>query len=309
MDAERMSGSSSTGRDETDAKLREVDTTTPSDLPSTTRGESSQVQRENADSVKPESAEEELRTKLRRKIFEAGLGSVRVPEMHSMSGCSDCEETESDDDDDICSDSDEESGDSLGYNPMASGVMPPVLPDIQLRVPMEDENEVQRVKNALSIKGVLEVSCDLERQIVTVTGIVAPSRLLKKVRRVNSQAQIISTVSPFAVFINPHFRSSAAVADEEPDLRQQSSHAIDIPSRHPVPNFVVHQQCPRPAFQRYTFHNDPHSPYLRTFSPTDLSPRDDPFDDAVTGDAYDHHSRNGSAFFDDLFQDTGIMSS
>lgn len=43
-----------------------------------------------------------------------------------MSGCSDCEETESDNDDDLCSNSSEDSVKS-SYNPLASGVMPPVL--------------------------------------------------------------------------------------------------------------------------------------------------------------------------------------
>jgi hypothetical protein len=290
-----------------------MDATTLSDLPPNAKGESS-VQHENPDLIKIEAAEEDLAAKLRRKIYEGGLGNVRVPDLHTMSGCSDCDETQSDDDDDICSDSDEDNEES-GYNPMTSGVMPPVLPDIQLRVSMEDENDVQIVKNALLIKGVLEVSCDLARQIVTVTGIVPSSRLLKKVRRVNRQAQIISTVSPFAVFINPHFRSSAFAMQEDADESNfgRTSTAIDIPTLHPVPNFVVHQERPRPAFQRYTFHNDPHSPYLRTFSPSGLSPKDDsPFDVAVTGDAYDHHRRNGSAFYDDdlfQFQDTGVVSS
>jgi len=227
-----------------------------------------------------------------------------VPALRGMSGCSDCEETESDDDDDLCSTSSEDSDES-SYNPLASGIMPPVLPDIQLRVPMENEDDVQRVKNALLIKGVLEVTCDEERQTVTVTGMVPPSRLLKKVRKVKREAQIISAVSSFGVFINPHFRSSAFAMQEESDSPHSS--AIDIPVPHPVPNFVVHQQRPMPAFQRYTFHNDPHSPYLRTFSPSDLSPIESP--SATTGDAYDHHRMNGFPFLDDdLFQDNGVMS-
>ncbi|KAG0616429.1 hypothetical protein M758_5G114800 [Ceratodon purpureus] len=320
MEAARSSRSSSTERDEIDYDtkvLRDVDpvdTTTSADLQSSAKGESSvQHQANSCPEENPESkseaagsADDDMATKLRRKIYEAGLGDVRVPDLHSMSGCSDCEETESDDDDDddLCSDSSDDNEES-SYNPLASGVMPPVLPDIQLRVPMEDENEVQRVKNALLIKGVLEVSCDEERQIVTVTGVVPPSRLLKKVRKVNRQARIVSTVSPFAVFINPHFRASAFTLQEESDAPRST--AVDIPSPHPVPNFVVHQQRPRPAFQRYTFHNDPHSPYLRTFSPSDLSPKDSP--SHTTGDAYDHHRWNDSSFLDDdLFMDNGVMS-
>jgi len=63
---------------------------------------------------------------LRKKIYECGLGDMRVPEMR-MSGCSDCEQTESDnEDDDLCSTSSDDSDDS--YNPLVSGCMPPVLP-------------------------------------------------------------------------------------------------------------------------------------------------------------------------------------
>lgn len=150
----------------------------------------------------------------------------------------------------------------------------------------------------------LDVVCDKERQIVTVTGVVLPSRLLKKVRKVKRQARIVSTVSPFAAFINPNFRTSAFDLQAS-DAPHRS--VIDIPSPHPVPNFVVYQQRPRPAFQRYTFHNDPHSPYLRTFSPSNLSPASSP--SQATGDALDHHRRNDSSFLDDdLFQDNWITS-
>lgn len=145
--------------------------------------------------------------------------------------------------------------------------------------------------------GVLDVVCDEARQIVTVTGIVPPSRLLKKVRKVKRQARIISTVSSFAVFVNPNFGPSAFAMHEDDTPH---SNAIDIPSVHPVPNFTVHQQRPRPTFQRYNFHNDPHSPYLRTFSLSDLSPSSSPNSpEYVTGDAFDHHRRFDSSFFHD----------
>jgi hypothetical protein len=235
---------------------------------------------------------------LRKKIFECGLGEMRVPEMR-MSGCSECEQTDSDDDedDDICSTSSDDSDDP--YNPLASGVMPPVLPDVQLRVPMENEDDVQRVKDALLIKGVLDVVCDLSRQIVTVTGMVPPSRLLKKLRKVNRQARIVSTVSPFAIFINPHFSSSSFALHEDDDATPHSN-AIDIPLANPIPS--SHHHRPRPTFQRYHFHNDPHSPYLRTFSFSDLSPPSNSPNfspDYVTGDAFDHHRRFDSSFFHD----------
>lgn len=301
MEAARSSRSSSTEMDE--PKMRDVesvvDITASSEMQSSANGENSSTCPEEKHSELQK--EDSMGTALKRKIYEGGLGDVRVPEMAlHMSGCGASEETESDDDDDLCSSSDEESS----YNPLTSGVTPPVLPDIQIRVPMENENDVRRVKEALLLKGVLDVVCDQERQIVTVTGVVPPSRLLKKVRKVNRQARIVSTVSPFAAFMNPHFRSSALTFQEESD-----SPAIDIPAPHPVPNFVVYQQQPRPAFQRYNFHNDPHSPYLRTFSPTDLSPINS--SPLATGDAFDHHRRiNGCSFLDDesFLLENGVMS-
>ena len=143
MEAARSSRSSSTEQDEIDYDtkvLRDVDpvdTTTSADLQSSAKGESSvQHQAASCPEENPESkseaagsADDDMATKLRRKIYEAGLGDVRVPDLHSMSGCSDCEETESDDDDDddLCSDSSDDNEES-SYNPLASGVMPPVLP-------------------------------------------------------------------------------------------------------------------------------------------------------------------------------------
>lgn len=240
---------------------------------------------------------------LRRKINVGDM--MRVPELQ-MSGCSDGEdETESDDD--LCSSSDDDDVES--YDPFASGVVPPVLPDIQLRVPMEDANDVQRVRDALLMKGVLDVVCDEERQIVTVTGIVPPLRLLKKVRKVKSQARLISTTSPFACFVNPITRPSPhfAIAHEalrDDDNDDASAAPIDIPStRSGVPNFVILQQRARPTFQRFNFHNDPHSPYLRTFSPSDLSPIPSPHQ--CSGDRRSH---GDSAFFDDdLSQGHGFI--
>jgi len=147
------------------------------------------------------------------------------------------------------------------------------------------------------LAGVLDVVCDEARQIVTVTGMVPPSRGLDKMWQVKRQARILSTVSPFAVFLNPHFGASAFALHEDDDTPHSS--AIDIPSATPVPN--SHQR-PRPTFQRYHFHNDPHSPYLRTFSLSDLSPPSSSpsFSPSyVTGDAFDHHRRFDSTFIHD----------
>ncbi|XP_024365794.1 uncharacterized protein [Physcomitrium patens] len=311
MDAARSSRSSSIERDETeyDSKLRNVESVENTTAPETSaiKGESSSQPASSSQGLPEKSdaagiVDDDMRVILRAKIQESGVGKLRVPEFRP-SGCCDCEETESDDDD-LCSTSSDDSEES--YNPFGSGVIPPVLPDIQLRVPMEDEVDVQRVKNALMIKGVLDVVCDEERQIVTVTGIVPASRILKKVRKVNRQARVISTASPFAGFINPNFRSSTFAALDEEDSHGNNG-GIDIPIPRSTPNFVVHQHRLRPTFQRYTFHNSPHSPYLRTFSPSDLSPANSP-PDCVTGDAYDHHRQFDSSFFDDeLFLDTEFV--
>jgi hypothetical protein len=299
MEATHSSRSSS---DETeyDPKIELVENSTASDQNTSTsspaNGENSAHQ---ANAVaKAEFAkydrDDDVALVLRRKI---NVGDMRVPELQ-ISGCSDGEdETESDDD--LCSSSDDDDGES--YDPFASGVVPPVLPDIQLRVPMEDANDVQRVKDALLIKGVLDVVCDEERQIVTVTGIVPPLRLLKKVRKVKSQARIISTSSPFACFVNPNTRPSTHFAVHE-EL-QDSAAPIDIPSsRSGVPNFVVLQQRPRPTFQRFNFHNDPHSPYLRTFSPSDLSPVNSPM---CSGDR--SRCDSDTFFDDDMYQGNGFI--
>lgn len=135
------------------------------------------------------------------------------------------------------------------------------------------------------------MACDVQTQTVTITGTVPPLRLLKKARQLKPQARIISTRSPFSVFLNPNYFRSSTVFPHIHDEDSTSTPPINIPSPHPgmVPNFVVHRQRPRPTFQRYNFHNDPHSPYLRTFSPTNLSPENSP--SQTPGDAFDHHRR------------------
>lgn len=297
----------SSARSNDGGKVREVEIVEKAEQ----QGESSSSRDDVAEtSAAAAVAAVDMETIVRKKIVECGLGDMKIPNEMRMSGCSECEDSnESDDDDDLCSTSSDDSEDS--YNPFASGVLPPVLPDIQLRVPMENEDDVRKVKDALLIKGVLDVVCDEARQIVTVTGIVPPSRLLKKARKVKRQARILSTVSPFAVFINPHFGHSAFTFHEEEDddesshssSTSSSSHAIDIPSASPV-LIPMQSQRPRPTFQRYNFRNDPHSPYLRTFSLSDLSSPSSCSPSCtsstyVTGDAFDHHRRFDSSFFHD----------
>jgi len=278
------SSRSSSDETEYDFKLDNCTTSSAQKTAARSENEPSRLDQENAQCKIEVAVDDNV---IARKLSECGLGDVRVPELRLPR----CSETESDDsDDDLCSASDDDSDEP--YNPLASGVMPPVLPDIQLRVPMKDASDARRVKDALLIKGVLDVVCDEERQVVTVTGVVPPYRLLKKVRQVKPQARIISTGSPYAMFVNPSLRPSAHIDERE------SAAPIDIPTPHPVPHFVVRQQRPRPTFQQYTFHNDPHSPYLRTFSPSNLSPED----------ASHHHNRLYSSFYDDdLYQGNGFI--
>lgn len=133
MEAARSNRSSSTDREEPecDSKVRDVepvdDTSSEQD---TGRGESSAYQAACPQEIPGKSeatgpVDNDMEMILRRKIYECGLGDMRVPETH-MSGCSECEDTDSDEDDDLCSTSSDDSDDS--YNPLASGVMPPVLP-------------------------------------------------------------------------------------------------------------------------------------------------------------------------------------
>ena len=140
MEAARSNRSSSTDREEPeydpkvcDAEM--VDNTTLSEQ-DTSQGESSAYRGSCSQDITRKSevtgrVDNDMEMILRRKIYKCGLGDIRVPETHT-SGCSECEETDSDEDDDLCSTSSDDSEDS--YNPLASGILPPVLPVLCLFV-------------------------------------------------------------------------------------------------------------------------------------------------------------------------------
>ncbi|CAK9210627.1 unnamed protein product [Sphagnum troendelagicum] len=256
------------------------------------------------------------------QILMKKLSGLRVPEVrklreiavpfaaadHDMSGCSECEESDQEsDDDDLCSttssdpDNDQVEG-NLSQDPF---IQPPMLPDVHFHVPLETEDDIARVRRALMIKGVLEVSCDLERQTVTVSGNVSPRRLLKKVKQVKRNSRILSNNSSSSSALG--FLTSAAHAHgsntrsgvNHHDASHHASYAMNPPPHnlHPLNNngysfeypsnsqeSVLVAPRPRPTYQSYTFRNRPSSPYLRTYSPSDMSPPSSP-----DGPAAYHH--------------------
>jgi hypothetical protein len=210
-----------------------------------------------------------------------------------VSPCSECEE--SDDEDDLCSTTSEESGDESNIPP-ASHAQPPLLPDVQLRVPMENEEDVRKVRAALQVKGVLEVACNLQRQTVTVTGNVPAARLLKKVRKVKRQSRILSYRSPLGM--PPHAPPTPA---PHHDAHSMPSSTFYNPPSHQFP----YDRRPQPTYQTYTFHNNPHSPYLRTYSPPDWSPPASP-PHYYTGDSFNpsYHGYQGGSHQTSYYADS-----
>jgi hypothetical protein len=96
--------------------------------------------------------------------------------------------------------------------------------------------------------GVLEVACDLENQIVKVTGNADPDRLLKKVKKVKRKSKLISYTNP-GEMPEPSFRSD-----------------IPPPPPPPPPPYAFHQPVYEerfrpPSHEPHVFARESHGPY------------------------------------------------
>lgn len=170
---------------------------------------------------------------------------LKTPGFLRMFGCDDCEDSENDDPHKAHSASSEEESSS----PRSSSAHQPphLIPVVHLRVPMKNEDDVRKVVAALQLRGVLEVACDLENQIVKVTGNADPDRLLKKVKKVKRKSKLISYTNP-GEMPEPSFRS-------------------DIPPPPPPPPpYAFHQPVYEERFrpsshEPHVFAREPHGPY------------------------------------------------
>jgi len=72
-----------------------------------------------------------------------------------------------------------------------------MLPDVVLHVPMDSMKCVERVKQALTIRGVHRVRCDVANQTVIVSGNVPPQTLLRRVRWIKRRSEILSVGGPY----------------------------------------------------------------------------------------------------------------
>jgi hypothetical protein len=141
--------------------------------------------------------------------------------------------------------------------------------------------------------------------MVTVSGNVSPRRLLKKVKQVKRNSRILSNNNSSSSALG--FLTSAAHAHgsntrsgvNHHDASHHGSYAMNPPPHnlHLLNNngynfeypsnsqeSVLVAPRPRPTYQSYTFRNRPSSPYLRTYSPSDMSPPSSP-----DGPAAYHH--------------------
>lgn len=148
----------------------------------------------------------------------------------------------------------------------------------------------------MTIKGVLEISCDLQRQMVTVSGNVSPRRLLKKVKKVKPNSRILSTTTSAGQLGTSTISNTMWNPPPLPALNNgyNNSHAdfeyYQASSQEPM--FVAPR--PRPSYESYTFRNRPSSPYLRNYSPSDMSPPSSPPDEDYSLSSSNYYHTTGS---------------
>lgn len=68
----------------------------------------------------------------------------------------------------------------------------PVLPDVLIKAPLHDLVDVSRIKDVLSVEGVLNVVCDIPAQTITVSSSLSPRTIVDLIRRVMLTAHIIN---------------------------------------------------------------------------------------------------------------------
>lgn len=87
-----------------------------------------------------------------------------------------------------------------GYS---SGGGTSMLPDVTIRTPLMDMNDVARIKMALSVQGVYNVVCDIPAQSVRVSSNLSPRTVVELIREAMGSASIINYVDP----MQPSFTS------------------------------------------------------------------------------------------------------
>lgn len=70
------------------------------------------------------------------------------------------------------------------------------LPDVTIRTPLMDMNDVARIKNSLSVQGVYNVVCDIPAQSVRVSSNLSPRTVVELIRQAMGSATIINYVDP-----------------------------------------------------------------------------------------------------------------
>jgi hypothetical protein len=78
-----------------------------------------------------------------------------------------------------------------------------MLPDVTIRTPLMDMNDVARIKMALSVQGVYNVVCDIPAQSVRVSSNLSPRTVVELIREAMGSASIINYVDP----MQPSFTS------------------------------------------------------------------------------------------------------
>jgi hypothetical protein len=79
------------------------------------------------------------------------------------------------------------------FGPYSRG---PLLPDVQIKAPLYDMQDVARIKDVLGVEGVYNVVCDIPEKTITVSSSLSPRTIVSLVRRVMGTAQIINIIEP-----------------------------------------------------------------------------------------------------------------
>lgn len=79
-----------------------------------------------------------------------------------------------------------------------------LVPDVTVRTPLIDMNDVARIKHVLSVQGVYNVVCDIPQQTVRVSSSLSPRTVVELIRQAMGTATLINYVDPMQpTFHNP----------------------------------------------------------------------------------------------------------
>jgi hypothetical protein len=71
-----------------------------------------------------------------------------------------------------------------------------LTPDVTVRTPLIDMNDVARIKHVLSVQGVYNVVCDIPQQTVRVSSSLSPRTVVELIRQAMGTATLINYVDP-----------------------------------------------------------------------------------------------------------------